>query len=195
MRADTIDGPVAHAMREANCKRIYFGIESGSNEILSAANKRMTTEQMLAGTTFAKQAGIRVKTGWIYGLPGELKEQRKSIDFMLRMRPHEISIHQLIPFPGTPYYNEPRKYGIRIKDPKNFESFCYGGVSDNISYDYLSSTEMQNLLEETAQALEAEGYVSSDVAQASDEFVYTTPLNANSMTVFRREAKIPNTLP
>ncbi|MCA9056332.1 MAG: B12-binding domain-containing radical SAM protein, partial [Planctomycetaceae bacterium] len=142
MRADTIDDEVASAMYAANCKRIYFGVESGSDAILSDANKRMTTEQMLSGTDCAKRAGIRVKTGWIYGLPGPLSEQRKSIDFMLRMRPHEISIHQLIPFPGTPYYNEPRKYGIRIKDPKDFKSFCYGGVSENISYDYLSTDEM-----------------------------------------------------
>ena len=31
----------------------------------------------------------------------------------------------------------------------------------------------------------SEGYVSSDEATAADQFIYTTPLNRNSMTVFR----------
>ena len=185
MRADTIDEAVAEAMASANCRRIYFGIESGSDEILNRANKRMTTDEMLAGVTCAKRAGIRTKTGWIYGLPGALSEQRKSIDFMLRMRPHEISIHQLIPFPGTAYYLRPAEFGIRIRDPRNFESFCYGGLGDNVTFDYLSPTELVDLLEETAAALEREGYVSSDRATPADEFIYTTPLNRNSMTVFR----------
>ena len=185
MRADTINDAVAEAMAAANCRRIYFGIESGSDEILNRANKRMTTDEMLAGVSCAMRAGIRAKTGWIYGLPGSLSEQRKSIDFMLRMRPHEISIHQLIPFPGTSYYLHPEEYGIQIRDPKNFESFCYGGLGDNVTFDYLSPSELVGLLEDTRDALEREGYVSSDVATPDDEFVYTTPLNRNSMTVFR----------
>lgn len=185
MRADSIDREVAEALAEANCRRIYFGIESGSDEILARADKRMTTSQLLEGVSCAKRAGIRVKTGWIYGLPGAMAEQRKSIEFMLRMRPHEISIHQLIPFPGTPYYQRPAEFGIRIRDPKDFESFCYGGLGSNVSFDYMSPAQLIELLKETAEALEREGYVSSDEATAADQFIYTTPLNRNSMTVFR----------
>jgi radical SAM superfamily enzyme YgiQ (UPF0313 family) len=189
MRADSIDREVAEALAAANCRRIYFGVESGSDEILARADKRMTTSRILEGVSCAKRAGIRVKTGWIYGLPGSVAEQRKSIEFMLRMRPHEISIHQLIPFPGTPYYQSPADFGIRIRDPKDFESFCYGGLGNNVSFDYMSPAQLVELLEETAEALEREGYVSSDVATAADPFIYTTPLNRNSMTVFRSDRK------
>ena len=188
LRADSMDLPVAEAMASANCRRVYFGIESGSDEILNRASKRTTVEKMLNGVQSAINAGIRVKTGWIYGLPGSLVEQRKSIDLMLRMRPHEISIHQLIPFPGTAYYSRPQDFGIRIKDPKNFESFCYGGIGDNISFDYMSSSEMIALLEETAVALEREGYVSSDIATTKDEFIYSSPLHQKSMNVFRNKS-------
>jgi|GEM_PF-1327283 len=185
LRADSMDASVAEAMASANCKRIYFGIESGSDDILSRASKRATAERMLSGVQCASNAGIRVKTGWIYGLPGSLAEQRKSIDLMLRMRPHEISIHQLIPFPGTAYYSRSQEFGIQIKNPKDFESFCYGGLGGNISFDYMSPSELIALLEETAIALEREGYVSSDIATPEDEFVYTSPLHQKSMTVFR----------
>jgi hypothetical protein len=120
-------------------------------------------------------------------LPGSLAEQYESIEFMLELRPHEISIHQLIPFPGTVYYQEPSRFGIRIANPKNFESFCYGGLEGDIRFDYLSHAELVKLLEDTAQALEAAGYVSSDRAEAGSEFIYTTPLSRNSMNVFREQ--------
>ena len=188
LRADSMDVAVAEAMASANCRRIYFGIESGSDDILSRASKRTNVEKMLSGVQCASNAGIRVKTGWIYGLPGSMVEQRKSIDLMLRMRPHEISIHQLIPFPGTAYYSRPQDFGIRIKNPKDFESFCYGGIGDNISFEYMSSSEMITLLEETANALEREGYVSSDIATPENEFIYSSPLHQKSMNVFRSKS-------
>jgi hypothetical protein len=41
------------------------------------------------------------------------------------------------------------------------------------------------LLEDTAEALEAAGYVSSDMAEPGAEYIYTTPLSRHSMNVFR----------
>jgi radical SAM superfamily enzyme YgiQ (UPF0313 family) len=185
MRADRIDLEVATLMAEAGCQRLYFGVESGSARILAAARKGMTKDQIRAGVKAARDAGLRVKTGWIYGLPGTLEDQYAAIGFMLDLRPHEISIHQLIPFPGTVYYAQPERYGIRIAERKAFESFCYGGLDGNIQFDYLSHSQLVRLLEDTAKALEAAGYVSSDRARPDSEYVYTTPLNSLSMNVFR----------
>jgi hypothetical protein len=188
MRADRVDPAIAEAMAGAGCQRIYFGVEAGSENILRAAKKGMTKEQIRRGIQAAIGAGLRVKTGWIYGLPGSLEEQYESIDFMLELRPHEISIHQLIPFPGTVYYQEPARYGIQIADPKNFESFCYGGLEGQIRFEYLTHSQLVQLLEDTATALEAAGYVSSDRATAASQYIYTTPLSRNSMNVFRPAA-------
>lgn len=187
LRADRVDPAIATAMAEAGCQRIYFGVESGSEAILQRARKGMTKEQIRRGVRAAIDAGLRAKTGWIYGLPGSLAEQYESIEFMLELRPHEISIHQLIPFPGTVYYNDPARFGIRIANPKGFESFCYGGLEGDIRFDYLSHEQLVKLLEDTAGALEAAGYVNSDEADAGAEFIYTTPLNRNSMNVFRQQ--------
>jgi anaerobic magnesium-protoporphyrin IX monomethyl ester cyclase len=185
MRADRVDTAVAEAMRAADCQRIYFGVESGSDRILRDAQKGMTTAQIRRGIRAAADAGLRVKTGWIYGLPGTLGDQYESIPFMLDLRPHEISIHQLIPFPGTIYYSDAARFGIRIADPKSFESFCYGGLDGDIQFDYLSHDQLRQLLEDTAEALEAAGYVSSDMAEPGAEYIYTTPLSRHSMNVFR----------
>jgi radical SAM superfamily enzyme YgiQ (UPF0313 family) len=185
LRADRLDPEVAAAMRAADCQRVYLGIESGSNAILRSAHKGMTTDQIRKGVRAAIEAGLRVKTGWIYGLPGTIEEQYESIPFMLDLRPHEISIHQLIPFPGTVYYTNPEQFGIRIADRKSFESFCYGGLDGNIQFDYLSQAQLLELLAATGQALEAAGYVSSDQAAPGSQYIYTTPLCRQSMNVFR----------
>jgi hypothetical protein len=191
MRADGVDARIAAAMVEAGCQRVYLGVESGSDSILAAAQKGLTTDQIRRGVSAAIAAGLRVKTGWIYGLPGPLAEQYRSIGFMLELRPHEISIHQLIPFPGTVYYADPARFGIRIADPKSFESFCYGGLEGNIRFDYLSHGQLVELLAETSRRLEAAGYVTSDAATPQSEYVYTTPLNRNSMNVFRPPPPAP----
>jgi anaerobic magnesium-protoporphyrin IX monomethyl ester cyclase len=190
MRADKVDREVAAAMVEAGCQRVYFGVESGSDGILRRAHKGMTKDQIRRGVRAAIAAGLRVKTGWIYGLPGSLQEQYASIRFMRELRPHEISIHQLIPFPGTLYYADPGRFGIRIADPKAFESFCYGGLEGGIRFDYLSHGQLVRLLEDTAKALEADGYVSSDHANPHSEYLYTTPLCRNAMQVFRPPAPV-----
>jgi radical SAM superfamily enzyme YgiQ (UPF0313 family) len=190
MRADRVDPAIATAMAEAGCQRIYFGVESGSEKILRDARKGMTKAQIQRGVAAAIAAGLRVKTGWIYGLPGSLAEQYESVDFMLELRPHEISIHQLIPFPGTVYYNEPKRFGIQIANPKSFESFCYGGLEGDIRFDYLSHSQLVQLLQDTAIALEAAGYVSSDEAGPGAEYIYTTPLSHNSMNVFRPQVSV-----
>ena len=189
MRADRVDTETAAAMTSAGCQRIYFGVESGSDEILAKAEKGMTTARIREGVRAAIDAGLRVKTGWIYGLPGSIEQQYASIPFMLDLRPHEISIHQLIPFPGTPYYTEPARFGIRIADPKAFESFCYGGLEGGVRFDYLSQAQLIRLLEDTGKALEAAGYISSDNAGPDSEYIYTTPLHRLSMNVFRPPAE------
>jgi radical SAM superfamily enzyme YgiQ (UPF0313 family) len=182
---DALDAQVAGAMAEAGCQRIYFGVESGSDAILRRVRKGLTCEAIRQGVRHAKAAGMRVKTGWIFGLPGSMAEQYETLPFLRELRPHEVSIHQLIPFPGTDYYDHPAKHGIRIRDPKDFESFCYGGLGDNVSFDYLPRGALLELLERAAAMLESEGYVASDRATGGEEYVYSTPLQAVSMTVFR----------
>jgi anaerobic magnesium-protoporphyrin IX monomethyl ester cyclase len=185
LRADQVDAEVAAWMVRAGCQRVYFGVESGSDTVLRDAHKGITTDQIRRGVRAAKDAGLRVKTGWIYGLPGSLEEQYRSIPFMLELRPHEISIHQLIPFPGTIYYSDAARFGIRIRDSKAFESFCYGGLQGDIRLDYLSAAQLEQLLHDTSVALEAAGYVHSDQAARGAEYTYTTPLSRNSMNVFQ----------
>ena len=187
MRADALDDEVAAEMAAAGCRRIYFGVESGSDAVLQRVHKGMDRESIRLGIESVKKAGIRIKTGWVYGLPGTIDEQYESVAFMRELHPHEISIHQLIPFPGTEYYAHPARHGIRIRDPKDFASFCYGGMGDNVTFDYLSQGQLIELLEYTVNVLQSDGYTNSDLATAETPYVFSTPLNSMSMSVFHAE--------
>ena len=191
-RADILSKKLTQAMKAANCSRIYIGVESGSDSILNNSGKRTSTDIISSGIKNAKESGLKVKTGWIYGLPGSLKEQYKSIDLMLKARPHQISIHQLIPFPGTEYYNNPKKYGIKIKNPYDFASFSYGGLNSNFSFEYITRYELEKLIFDTCKALDSEGYVHSDNATESDKYVYTTPLSLKNINAFKYGKKNPS---
>jgi len=187
MRADALDDEVAAAMAAAGCRRIYFGVESGSEAVLRRVRKGTDRESIRLGIESAKRAGIRVKTGWVFGLPGTLDEQYESVAFMRELHPHEISIHQLVPFPGTDYYAHPERHGIRIRDPKDFASFCYGGMGNNVSFDYLSQGQLIELLQYTVDVLQSDGYIDSDLATAGTPYVFSTPLSSLSMSVFHTE--------
>ena len=162
----------------------------GFRRILRAAQKGMTTAQIRRGIRAALDAGLRVKTGWIYGLPGSLEEQYESIPFMLDLRPHEISIHQLIPFPGTIYYTDTARFGIRIADPKAFESFCYGGLDGNIRFDYLSQANCYNCSRTPPPRWRRPVTSTATRPDPGAEYIYTTPLSRNSMNVFRPQPSV-----
>ena len=49
-------------------------------------------------------------------------EALMSLDFMCELHPHEISIHQFIPFPGTVYYRRPAENENRAEEYSARES-------------------------------------------------------------------------
>ena len=100
MRADTVGPNVAEAMTAAGCRRICLGVEAGSEAILRRIRKGIDRETIRRGVRIAKDAGLRVKTGWIFGLPGTLQEQYESLAFMRELRPHENLDPSVYPLSG-----------------------------------------------------------------------------------------------
>jgi len=61
----------------------------------------------------------------------------------------EADFYYLTPFPGTPIWNDPEKFGITIKD-KDFTKYLQAGKKARcvIETDYLSSQRIEELTEE-----------------------------------------------
>lgn len=94
-------------MRDAGCLNLHVGYESADDEILKDIKKGLTVQQMTKFTEDAKKAGLRIHGDFAIGFPAETKETAiNTIRWACNMRPHTAQFQLMIPFPGTPFYNE-----------------------------------------------------------------------------------------
>jgi anaerobic magnesium-protoporphyrin IX monomethyl ester cyclase len=70
-RVDAMNDQMALEMKRAGCTRIYFGIESGSDQILKLMDKRITTQQAREAVGAAHRAGLEVGAFFILFYPGD----------------------------------------------------------------------------------------------------------------------------
>jgi len=106
-RVDTVDFEMLRWMRKAGCIKIYFGLESGSPNVLITMKKDVTPEKILKGAKVTRQIGIYFKFFILYGFPSDTKEAHvETEDLVCACRPDAISCSILVPIPGTEVYEE-----------------------------------------------------------------------------------------
>jgi radical SAM superfamily enzyme YgiQ (UPF0313 family) len=81
-RIDSVDEELLREMAAAGCGRIYFGIESGDDEMLKTVEKGITVEQVRETIRLSRKYGIRSMGFFLIGSPGETRETiRKTVRF------------------------------------------------------------------------------------------------------------------
>jgi len=104
-RLDTLDFDIIDHMVRANCKRIYIGIETGSEKMQKAIKKNLKIENVLKMVKYMKQKGLRVTCSFIYGFADEsendLLETISLIGSLVTMDIDNIQLHRLMPYPKT----------------------------------------------------------------------------------------------
>lgn len=104
-RVDTIDEEVLKAMIEANCQRIHYGVEAGTQKILNVLRKEITLEQVKKAFKITKKVGIETVSYFMFGSPTETKEDIfQTIRFMKKLNPDYVHITITTPFPATDLY-------------------------------------------------------------------------------------------
>jgi len=79
-------------LRAGGCEVLNYGIESGSQVVLDAMDKKVTVEEMEANFRDGHAAGIQAMTNWIVGFPNEgPKELEDTLTFLWRMRNYGIT--------------------------------------------------------------------------------------------------------
>lgn len=103
---------VLKLMKKSNCLNLHVGFESADNSILKEVKKGLTKERMTQFTMDAKRAGLRIHGDFAIGFPGETRKSiEETIKWACRIRPHTVQFQLMIPFPGTPYYDELKQKG------------------------------------------------------------------------------------
>ncbi|HUA83802.1 MAG TPA: radical SAM protein [Bryobacteraceae bacterium] len=92
------------AIRDSGAAMIFFGAESGSDEVLEQMNKRITARQTLELAGRIREYGIIPEFSFVFGNPGDPeRDMRGTIDFIRkikRLNPvAEIIVQHYVPTP------------------------------------------------------------------------------------------------
>ena len=94
-------------MYEAGCRWIFFGIESGSDEILKKIHKNIDKNAIKPTVDVLKKIGITSICSYIIGFPDETVEQLKDTVELIKNTDANLNpVYHFTPLPGTELYNE-----------------------------------------------------------------------------------------
>ena len=110
-RVDRIDEEMLQEMKDAGCRELYFGVESGSDRILRYLRKGFTRKKIIEAFKISHKIGIRPGMYLILGIPGETREDIEDTKNLIReCRPYLLNFSYLMPFPGTPLFEETKQW-------------------------------------------------------------------------------------
>lgn len=117
IRVDSATPDLFELLRAAGCYRVYFGLESGNDEVLKRFGKggRATLERAVEATKLARDAGLEPNGYFMVGLTGDTEESMaETIDFAKQVELDMMKCGICVPFPGTPMFHDLAAEG-RIK--------------------------------------------------------------------------------
>jgi len=115
-RVDTVNLEILKLMKKAGCWNIFYGYESGNQQLLDNINKGITLEQIRNVNKWTKDAGIEVRASFMIALPGETPElAKRTIDFAIELEPEYAQFSITTPYPGTKLYETAKQSG-KLRD-------------------------------------------------------------------------------
>jgi radical SAM superfamily enzyme YgiQ (UPF0313 family) len=111
----TTDRETLKAMKDAGCRLLIVGFESGDPQILKNIKKGATVERARAFAKDCHDLGLAVHGDFVLGLPGETKESiRNTINFAKTLDVETIQVSIAHAFPGTEFYDYAKANGFIV---------------------------------------------------------------------------------
>ena len=113
----TTDYDTLKAMREAGCRLLIVGFESGDPQILKNIKKGATVERARDFARDAHKLGLTIHGDFILGLPGETKETiERTIQFAKDLDCETIQVSLAHAYPGTELYDFAKQNGFILHE-------------------------------------------------------------------------------
>jgi anaerobic magnesium-protoporphyrin IX monomethyl ester cyclase len=115
-RADEklVNEKVLKLAKDAGFWLLFYGVESGNQGMLDRMHKRLSLGEIERAVRLTKEAGIKVETSFIVGLPGETPQTVvDTLEFYDKLSPFWSGCGVAIPFPSTEVSKEMHE---QIKD-------------------------------------------------------------------------------
>ena len=134
-RLQGLDRDLLERMRETGCRRLYVGVESGSQRILDLYDKGLAIEQIRDAVQRIQASGIEVSAFFIVGAPGESEfEVEASIRLALDLEPEFIIVTRLQYWPGTEMFEDNQHRIHFTLDPTRCEPVPRTGIPTHAQY-------------------------------------------------------------
>jgi radical SAM superfamily enzyme YgiQ (UPF0313 family) len=130
VRADRLTTKVAKLLYDSGCRHVSIGIETMSEKMLKLLNKGTTVQTNINSLVNAKKAGLKTRIYLLIGYLGETDDTvQESLDILLQCDFDEFCVYPFIPYPGTPVWEEPQRFGAHIN--RDFSKYIQVGRRGN----------------------------------------------------------------
>jgi radical SAM superfamily enzyme YgiQ (UPF0313 family) len=101
-----VDPETLRLMKQAGCRTVCVGFESGDQQMLDNIKKRITVEQSFRFMEVAREIGLIVHGCFIVGLPGETRESmQRTLETAIALSPDTAQFYPIMVYPGTEAYD------------------------------------------------------------------------------------------
>ncbi len=121
IRVDKVDKELLQKMKDSGCYFVFFGMESGSQEILKKIKKGTTVEQIRNAVSIAKEVGISVGGTFMIGHPDETyNDFLMSYNLAKSLNLDEVRFYNVIAYPNTELIDWIKNNGTFIYQPEDY---------------------------------------------------------------------------
>ena len=124
-RTDKMDDEIAEWLINSGCRGVFFGVESGDQEILdNNINKGVRNEQVVKAISSCKKVNLQTTASFIFGSIDDTTESiNESIEFALQLDADFVLFNIYTAHPGTSGYNRALREGIISKFKVDIEKY------------------------------------------------------------------------
>ena len=99
-----VDKELLSLAKEAGVWLIFYGVESGNQEMLNRMKKNITIKEIRRAFELTHKIGIKTIGSFIIGMPGEDETSiRDTFNLWREIKPYEVGFSPAIPFPDTEF--------------------------------------------------------------------------------------------
>jgi len=131
-RMDTCSKDTFKYLVDRGCAGIRLGVESLSQRLLDRVEKKLTVKKIMETIKFLRRLDVDLYLCFVHYIPGETEQERREQDENIKKLGIKYQNPPLIPFPGTPYYQQLVENGFDPEKKVKWEEYDGGHLGKNL---------------------------------------------------------------
>lgn len=137
---------VMKKMKEAGCRLLVVGYESGNQNVLDQTKKGIKLENSIQFAKNTKKLGVKVFGCFMIGLTGDTPDTiEETFQFAKKLYPDMVFFQQAVPFPGTGFYQWAKENNYLITEDYSKWLNKDGYLECLVNYPYASPKQIEKI--------------------------------------------------